>query len=177
VDRRELLRRAVPLAAVGLAGCSGSGDGGDGTTTAPADTTTAPTETTTGPPTDGTATQTTEPTTAEPTPTTAEPAQSSVTVTVGPGGDLRFDPESFRLAAGGTVTWEWESSGHNVRPSSQPSGAEWSGTPGGDAETYASGYSYEHTFAESGRYEYYCNPHREFGMVGSFAVEERATNS
>ena len=174
MHRRTLLRRAAPLAAVVLAGCSGSSDGGGGTTT---DTTDEPTTAGTDTATTATTTAATESPTTQPTTTTAEAAQSSVTVTVGPGGDLRFDPETFRLAAGGTVTWEWDSSGHNVRPSSQPDGADWSGTAGGDARTYSAGHSYEYTFETTGSYEYYCSPHRDFGMVASFTVEEAATNS
>jgi plastocyanin len=175
VNRRALLRRVAPLTVVGLAGCSGRGDGGtgDADTTEATEATEATTEPTTAEPTATTAEEPTttggETATAEP--TTAGPARSAVTVTVAPEGNLRFDPETFTLAAGGTVTWEWGSSGHNVRPSSQPSGADWSGTPGGDAQTYDSGFSYEYTFDTAGSYEYYCSPHRDFGMVASFTVE------
>jgi plastocyanin len=176
VHRRALLRRAAPLAVVGLAGCSGGSNdtGGTDTTEEPTDGEPTTAESTTAATTPG-ATTTAEPTTAteattaEPTTTTAA-ARSSVTVTVAPEGNLRFDPDSFTLSAGGTVTWEWDSSGHNVRPSSQPSGADWSGTPGGDGQTYDTGYSYEQSFDTAGDYEYYCSPHRGFGMVASFTV-------
>jgi plastocyanin len=181
VNRRALLRRVAPLAVVGLAGCSGrSDDPGGGDETEPTEATEATTEPTTQATTtttdgesttetDGEATATTT-TTAEPTTATAA-AQSAVTVTVAPDGNLRFDPETFTLAAGGTVTWEWDSSGHNVRPSSQPADADWSGTAGGDGETYDAGHSYQHTFDTAGSYEYYCSPHQGFGMVASFTVE------
>ena len=196
MDRRTLLAHggAALAATVALAGCTGDG-GGDGTTT----TTDGGTETTTErgttttddgmettttedgmetTTTDGTATtaETTDATTTEgettTEATTTEGAQSSVEVAVGAGGNLRFAPESFTLQAGGTVTWTWESGGHNVRPDGQPDGADWSGTEGGDGTTYGSGHTYEHTFETPGEYSYYCNPHQSFGMTGSFTVVE-----
>lgn len=97
--------------------------------------------------------------------------QSSVTVSVGANGRTRFDPESFVLEQGGTVTWKWASGGHNIVVASQPDGADWSGTPGGSSTTYDQGYSYEESFDVAGEYEYYCQPHRNFGMTGSFTVE------
>jgi len=93
-----------------------------------------------------------------------------MTVRVAPDGNLRFDPETFRLAAGGTVTWEWDAPGHNVIADTVPDGSDWEGTPGGTGETYDRGYSYEYTFEVTGDYEYYCAPHRNFDMVGSFTV-------
>lgn len=128
MDRRAFLRRAALVAAVGLAGCSGSGDGSDGGDTAAPTTTGAGMSTTTSGPTTGTATpppggtETTADGTSTSTTVDMEP-QGSVTVLVGPGGNLRFDPEFFVLRECGTVTWEWESSGHNVRPSQKPEGS------------------------------------------------------
>lgn len=86
-------------------------------------------------------------------------------------GRSRFDPDSFTIAQGGTVTWVWEGSGHNVIPSAQPDGAEWPGTEGGDLKTYDQGHTYEHTFDIAGQYEYYCSVHTLFGMNGAFTVE------
>ena len=117
---------------------------------------------------DGTPTETETPTDTE-TPTATEPAGQDVVV--GPNGLLVFRPEEFTISAGATVTWEWDSDGHNVRPSSTPGGSDWSGTPGGDGTTYDEGYVHEHTFTTTGTYEYYCAPHRSAGMTGSFTVE------
>lgn len=196
MDRRTLLRRATVLGAVALAGCTSddpSGDGttdgdtpGEGTTTATA-TATATREPTVAATADGTTAQSGGPTTATaerptdtPSPTTTsaptatatpDTPQESVTVTVGANGRARFSPESFTLAEGGTVTWEWAGGGHNVVPERQPDGADWTGSPGGASTTHDRGYTYEATFDTAGEYEYYCSPHRGIGMTGSFTVE------
>lgn len=191
MDRRRFLGRVGLLACLGFAGCAGS-EGGTTRTTDEAATTTDPTpsptataeptrtETRTAAPTatatetetaTQTATRTPTPTeTPSPTPTptpTPEPAPSSVTVAVGPDDRLRFHPETFEVAVGGTVTWEWESDSHNVGVSAQPDGADW---PAHDETLYDTGHTYSYTFEVSGEYDYYCSPHRGAGMVGSFTV-------
>lgn len=125
-----------------------------------------PTETETETPTDTPQETPTE----TPTPTaTPSPDQ---TVAVGPDDNpYSFDPDDFTIQAGDTVLWEWESSGHNIRPDSTPDGSEWSGTPGGANTTYDEGYTYRYTFDVTGTYEYYCDPHRSLNMTASFSVE------
>ncbi|MFB6177929.1 MAG: plastocyanin/azurin family copper-binding protein, partial [Halobaculum sp.] len=88
--------------------------------------------------------------------------------TVAPQGALKFDPADFTIQAGETVRWEWQASGHNVAVESQPSGADW---PGHADQLYGSGHTYEYTFEVEGTYDYFCEPHKDFGMVGSFTVE------
>ncbi len=131
-------------------------DDGAGATTTEADT---PTDTSAETPTE------------TPTPPPDDSPQDTVTVTVGANGRARFSPESFTLAEGGTVTWEWAGGGHNVVPERQPDGADWTGSPGGASTTHDAGYTYEATFDAAGEYEYYCSPHRGIGMTGSFTVE------
>ena len=97
---------------------------------------------------------------------------SSQTVTVAPGGSLSFDPDSFEVPVGTTVTWEWDSGGHNVRPDSIPSGSDWSGSEGGDGDTYGSGHTHSHTFEAAGEYSYYCAPHQSTGMTATFTVTQ-----
>lgn len=190
MDRRTLLRRAALVGAVGLAGCSSGGEDAE-TTDAPA-TTADPTEspettaamegTTTDPTTDESATTeaptttatTDAPATTEPT-ATAESTESepreSVTVTVGADGAARYSPDSFTLAQGGEVTWEYAMGGHNVVPESTPDGASFEGSPGGESETQDAGFSFSETFDTPGEYAYYCSIHRSIGMEGSFTVE------
>lgn len=199
LDRRRFIALAS-VGATGLAGCTGGGGtptetptdsptptettseptstqtgGGGGGATATPTGTAEPTPTETATPTDSpTQTETATPT-ETPTPTdtlTASPTPTAdQTVVVGPEGTFTFDPSSFTIAAGDTVRWEWDSSGHNVKPSSTPADATWSGTPGGENETYDAGYTYRYTFDVAGDYEYYCAPHRSLGMTGSFTVE------
>ncbi|WP_336360194.1 cupredoxin domain-containing protein [Haladaptatus sp. ZSTT2] len=165
MDRRTLLKRGVTVAGLSfLAGCTGGGDEETTTTATTESTTTEPTteETTTAQ-----ATTTTQTTTAEQT-----PVQSAITITVGQGGNLRFSPTRASVKVGGEVTWTWDSSGHNVRPRSQPDGANWEGTPGGDGTTYSKGEEFSFTFDVPGTYEYYCAPHQSFGMEGILEVVE-----
>lgn len=162
--RRRVLRRAVAIGTLGLAGCSGGG-GGPGPTATPTD------ETTTTPP-PGT-------TTPEPTPTPTAGGRT-VDVAAGPEGRLRFVPETVEIAAGDTVRWTFESPGHNV--TSKPGASEKVRVPEG-AEPFASyegdrhfatnevGTTYEHPFTVPGEYVYVCAPHADQGMVGTVVVD------
>ncbi len=177
--RRRTLLAAVGTAFVtGLAGCGGDspdGSGGTDEPTAGAGTDTA-TPADTPASTDPATTASTDAPTSTDTPATTvtEAATDDVaqTVAVGPEFQLRFAPETFEVAAGGTVRWVWESGGHNVVAASTPEGSDWSGTPDAPDRTFDGGYTYEYTFEVAGSYEYYCNPHRGNGMTGSFTVVE-----
>ncbi len=110
-----------------------------------------------------------------PTTTTTLPGLAATTVTVGPGGELRFDPQSLTVHVGETVRWHWASGGHSVV----------SGTPGnsdgrfcstddrgcGNAPVSGAGTSYDHTFTEAGTFQYFCGPHGSFGMTGRVIVQ------
>ncbi|WP_338729929.1 plastocyanin/azurin family copper-binding protein [Haladaptatus sp. DJG-WS-42] len=173
MDRRTLLKHGVTVSTLGLlAGCTGGGGEETTTTATPTESTTTETTTTAEPTTEQTTT--TSETTTTATTTTAEqtPVQSAITITVGQDGNLRFSPTRASVKVGGEVTWTWDSSGHNVRPRSQPDGADWEGTPGGDGTTYSSGDEFTFTFAVPGTYEYYCAPHQSFGMEGILEVVE-----
>lgn len=93
--------------------------------------------------------------------------REEVTVAVGPGGELRFDPAALRIWTGTTVTWVWRSDNHNVAVGSHPEGSDWQGH---DAIENA-GYTYSHTFSVPGRYRYWCQPHEVAGMRGTLLVE------
>jgi len=167
MHRRRLLGASASAVAAALAGCTGGGSEDEtttGTTTENADSatdaTTGDTETTT----ERTETATTEA-------GTGGGSGEATVVTVAPSGEIAFSPESVTVEAGTTVRWEWDGSGHNVRPASQPADADWTGTAGGDGETYGSEHVYEHTFEVAGRYDYYCAPHRSIGMRASVVVE------
>jgi halocyanin-like protein len=90
-----------------------------------------------------------------------------VTVAVGAsgnGGNFAFDPAAVRVSTGTTVVWEWTGQGaqHNVA------------AEGGGFESDLSseeGYTFEHTFSETGTYKYVCTPHRTLGMKGVVVVE------
>ena len=153
--RGVLSRGALALGGVSaLAGCTsgGNGDGDDGDTPEPTPEPTAePTAT-------GTATS-----------TEGGESDADHTVVVGPGGSLVFDPAELTVAPGDTVEFSWESNFHSVTVESKPSGSEWTGT---GEETHDAGFTHTHTFEVTGTYDYYCNPHRSSGMVGSVTVGE-----
>jgi plastocyanin len=153
--RRQFLAAVTAGVAGSLAGCGGTGE--ETATAVRTDTETAT----------GTETPTA---TATETPTATDEADQ--TVVVGVDGSLRFDPETFEIAVGDTVRWEWDGGGHNVRPDSVPEGSDWTGTAGDGGDTYGSGHVHTVTFETAGQYSYYCAPHRSAGMDGTFTVTE-----
>lgn len=174
MDRRGYVRLvAATLGAVSVAGCTGrdgegNGDGDDGSGDG------GDTETPTA----------TEPGDGEETPTATDPDGPTETATREPPSDpdqrvlvgdgLSFDPESFEVAVGETVLWEWVGSGHNIKydEGDVPSESSWEGTAGPRTKTYGEGHRHWHTFEVAGEYAYYCVPHRSNGMTGSFTVSE-----
>lgn len=99
------------------------------------------------------------------------------------GGNFRFDPEGLRVEEGSTLTWLNVGDFHTTTafhpdhsnllpgdvPLRIPEGAEpWhSGMLGMTAGT-----EFEYTFRVPGVYDYFCQPHYSFGMVGRIVVEE-----
>jgi len=97
-----------------------------------------------------------------------ETGSDEVTVAVGADGDrgaYAFDPAAVRVSSGTTVVWKWTGQGsqHNVVAEG-----------GGFESEYAAeeGFTFEHTFSESGTYTYVCTPHRTLGMKGVVVVVE-----
>ncbi|SEO44674.1 halocyanin domain-containing protein [Halogranum amylolyticum] len=94
--------------------------------------------------------------------------QDEVTVKVGTqanGGGNGFGPAAVEVTAGTTVVWKWTGAGgtHNVVAED-----------GSFQSDYATkqGATFEHTFAETGTYTYYCKPHLGMGMKGAVRVVE-----
>lgn len=96
----------------------------------------------------------------------------------------RFDPASLTIGVGGTVTWVFEAGdAHTVTADEDrlPAGAAFFTTGGAASEGEArrelgdalltQGATFEHTFTEPGRYEYFCIPHESLGMKGVIIVE------
>jgi plastocyanin len=158
MKRRDFLRAAsVPAAAATASAAAGTGaaqetTGGTATGTATGNGTATGTGTSTGT-------------------SSGSGGGPTETVVVGPDGTLVFSPgtdEALQIAPGTTVEFVWESDNHNIVVDSQPEGAGWEGY-----ETLENtGFTYEHTFETLGTYEYYCEPHRTAGMVGTIEVVE-----
>jgi halocyanin-like protein len=96
-----------------------------------------------------------------------ETGSSEVSVAVGAeggAGNFAFDPAAIRVSTETTVVWEWtgEGSQHNV-----------AAVDGGFESQLAQeeGFTFEHTFEESGTYRYVCTPHQGLGMKGVVVVE------
>lgn len=85
-----------------------------------------------------------------------------------PGGPLlSFSPANLTVAAGTTVTWVWQSSGHSL-----DSGAGCSPdakfTSGGIQN---SGFTLTHKFDTPGTYPFYCGVHCGSNMKGTVTVQ------
>ncbi|MFC6988889.1 plastocyanin/azurin family copper-binding protein [Haloplanus sp. GCM10025708] len=117
----------------------------------------------------------------ESTPTATPPDDpADVTVEMGPGGRLVYDPAEVRVSAGDVVEWVAKSRGHNVsfrpqdgRPISIPDDADpfASYEDGRVADTTPTGGRYRHTFTVPGEYVYGCIPHLSANMVGRVVVD------
>lgn len=101
-------------------------------------------------------------------------------VVSGPDSENRFTPKELTISQGETVTWSFDSAGHNVSaiPGHSdkvklPDGAEPFASYDGDKkfDTVDRGDIYEHTFETKGTYQYVCIPHVSLGMVGTIIVE------
>ena len=89
--------------------------------------------------------------------------EDEVTVTVGAGGDLVFDPPAVHVDPGTTVVFEWDQGLHNVAE-------KGSGERYASETTDESGTTYSVTFESEGVSTYVCEPHRAQGMKGAVAV-------
>ncbi|MGZ0746313.1 halocyanin domain-containing protein [Haloparvum sp. AD34] len=89
--------------------------------------------------------------------------QDEVTVTVGAGDGLSFDPVAILVDPGTTVVWQWSGQGgqHNVVDQDGAFESELMGEEG---------HTFEHAFESEGTFKYFCNPHKAVGMKGVVAV-------
>ncbi|WP_254837948.1 halocyanin domain-containing protein [Natronomonas marina] len=96
--------------------------------------------------------------------------ESGVTVMVGAGDGLAFDPAAVRISSSTTVTWEWTGAGggHNV---ASVEGSE-SDFRSGDDFVSEEGHTYEQSFDNTGVQLYVCEPHESQGMKGAIDVVE-----
>ena len=87
-----------------------------------------------------------------------------VTVQVGSDGGLSYGPAAVAVSSGTTVVWEWTGEGgdHNVAAENDAFTSE---------TVSEAGHTFDHTFEESGIYEYACTPHAAVGMKGAIYVE------
>lgn len=100
-------------------------------------------------------------------------------IVAGPDSRLTFDPTEITVSPEETVTWLFDSSGHNVSgvpehsdSVSIPDGAEpFSSYDDAEHRTMSQGETFSHRFDVPGTYEYVCIPHVSAGMTGTITVE------
>lgn len=102
--------------------------------------------------------------------------------------DLEFEPAKLNVDSGNTVAWKNVGSvTHTVTAYEDriPAEATYFASGGASSEQagrdsyppdggIAAGESYEHTFEETGTYEYFCIPHEGNGMTGTIDVFNKA---
>jgi plastocyanin len=101
----------------------------------------------------------------------AKPATATTfDVTVGPNGELVFDPDLVTIHPGDQVKWTWDRVPGAIH--STTSGSP--GMPNGmwDSGLHTGGATFTRTFNSTGTFPYYCTPHSCCGMVGTVMVVE-----
>lgn len=156
-----MLQATAGVAAVGLAGCTGTqNDGGGSTNETPADETES-----------GHSDEEDDHDEA-----VGAPSDTAEVAMITEDGGYHFEPHVVRVNVGGTVTWTNESGSHsttayhpdNDQPQLAPDGAKaWD-----SGIVSEQGATFEHTFETEGVYHYYCTPHETLGMIGSVIVGE-----
>jgi plastocyanin len=78
--------------------------------------------------------------------------------------NLRFEPSEVTISPGTVVRWVNETSMlHTITPDGH---GEWE-----RAELSSPEEMFAHAFTESGEFPYFCEPHVDFGMMGSITVQ------
>jgi len=96
-----------------------------------------------------------------------ETGSSEVSISVGAGEGLAFEPPAILVDPGTTVTWEWTGEGqHNVQSAGNSATEFNSGSPQSGADI-----TFSQTFEESGNQLYLCSPHQAVGMYGAVIVQ------
>lgn len=99
-----------------------------------------------------------------------EPVKTGVSIAEGAGiqqpGQIYYDPNQITVSTGTTVEW----TNHDTTIHTVTAGTPTDGPSGKfDSEIIAAGASFEHTFSEAGKFDYYCIVHP--WMEGTILVE------
>ncbi len=95
--------------------------------------------------------------------------------------DHEFQPKTLRISEGDSIRWEWKGDLHNVVAVTLPGGGLKSGAF--ESELLNTNGSFEVEFSrellnqysrDRGTFEYVCEPHAFFGMIGSVSVDRVA---
>ena len=78
----------------------------------------------------------------------------------------KFTPKDLKISVGDTVEWKNTDGFHNVNATQ----ATYPMNPESFGNSTGVGWTYIHVFTASGKYDYQCDPHVEFGMIGTVEV-------
>jgi plastocyanin len=80
-----------------------------------------------------------------------------------------YEPTKITVDTGTTITWEFNTPGHNVKAESQPAD-DLEGTEGSDMQPVDQGTTHSEDLESTGVYAYFCGPHETQGMKGGIEV-------
>jgi plastocyanin len=83
-----------------------------------------------------------------------------------------FTPDQLTVSVGDTVIWTNSEGNHNVNGTQ----ATFPSNPESFGNDVGVGWTFSHVFSIPGTYDYQCDPHAGFGMVGQVVVEGSAEN-
>lgn len=85
--------------------------------------------------------------------------------------NIKYTPKDITISVGDTVVWTNTQGSHNVNGSTSvfPSNPESFGN-----SVAGPGWTLTHVFSLPGTYDYRCDPHANFGMVGTVTVETQS---
>jgi plastocyanin len=84
-----------------------------------------------------------------------------------------FTPKELTVTAGDTVVWKNTQGVHNVNGSK----TDFPGNPVSFGNALGSNWTYSFVFTTAGVYNYHCDPHIAFGMVGKVTVLPKSLNA
>ena len=82
-----------------------------------------------------------------------------------------FTPADITITAGETIEWQNTQGNHNVNGTQ----ASFPNNPEDFGNMVGAGWTFQHTFNTAGAYDYQCDPHVGFGMVGTITVNPAST--
>jgi plastocyanin len=94
--------------------------------------------------------------------------QTTYSVTV---ANFSFSPKQVTITAGDKVVWKNNGGNHNVNGNQ----SVFPANPASFGNNLGSGWTYEFVFNTAGTYDYQCDPHAGFGMVGKVIVNPKTT--
>jgi len=87
--------------------------------------------------------------------------------------NFAFSPANLNITVGDKVVWSDTEGTHNVDGLK----SLFSNNPVSFGNSLGSGWTYSFTFATPGTYNYQCDPHTGFGMVGKIVVSSNTTST